>query len=280
MSTQIHEINRERLHADCSNCFGLCCVALPFTASTDFAKDKPSGTPCQNLQCNFLCTIHEHLREEGYRGCTVYECFGAGQKVSQYTFSGKDWRTHPEVAEDMFEILPIMQQLHEMLWYLTEALSLKVTTTIHQELKEAIAKTEKLTLLDADSLLQLDINAHRFQINLLLIEASNLVRHQAKEIHKLTQITYQDRGADLIGANLAKKDLKGSNFRGAYLIAANLQDADLRGSDFIGADMRDTNLKGANLLDSIFLTQDQLNAANGDKHTKLPPLLSYPKHWD
>ncbi len=28
------------LHADCANCFGLCCVALPFAASADFAVDR------------------------------------------------------------------------------------------------------------------------------------------------------------------------------------------------------------------------------------------------
>ena len=33
------------LSGDCARCFGLCCVALPFTASADFARDKPAGTP-------------------------------------------------------------------------------------------------------------------------------------------------------------------------------------------------------------------------------------------
>lgn len=37
------------------------------------------------------------------------------------------------------------------------------------------------------------------------------------------------RGADLMGANLKKKNLQGANLRGAYLIAANLNGADLRG---------------------------------------------------
>ena len=31
---------RNSLQADCENCFGLCCVALPFAASVDFAIDK------------------------------------------------------------------------------------------------------------------------------------------------------------------------------------------------------------------------------------------------
>ena len=38
------------LTADCGRCFGLCCVALPFSRSADFAYDKPAGEPCVNLQ--------------------------------------------------------------------------------------------------------------------------------------------------------------------------------------------------------------------------------------
>lgn len=38
-----------RLEADCSQCFGLCCVALPFARSADFPVDKAAGEPCRNL---------------------------------------------------------------------------------------------------------------------------------------------------------------------------------------------------------------------------------------
>lgn len=62
-----------QLRADCENCFGLCCVALPYAKSADFALDKDGGTPCSNLQSDYRCGIHENLRAKGYRGCTVYE---------------------------------------------------------------------------------------------------------------------------------------------------------------------------------------------------------------
>jgi len=73
------------LQGDCENCFGMCCVALPFAASSDFAMNKEAGKPCQNLREDFRCGVHSSLRERGFRGCTVYDCFGAGQKVSQMT---------------------------------------------------------------------------------------------------------------------------------------------------------------------------------------------------
>ncbi|NDK01928.1 Pentapeptide repeat-containing protein [Bacillus subtilis subsp. subtilis] len=71
---------------------------MPYAKSADFAFDKDGGTPCRNLQSNYQCSIHKDLREKGFRGCSAYECFGAGQKVSQITYEGKDWRNSPETA--------------------------------------------------------------------------------------------------------------------------------------------------------------------------------------
>lgn len=262
------------LKADCENCFGLCCVALPYAKSADFAFDKDGGTPCSNLQADYRCGIHSNLRKKGFRGCTVYECFGAGQKVSQVTFDGKDWREHPETAKEMFDVFPIMQQLYEMLYYLNEALSLEATKSIHKELQMAIDETENLTSLSPKSIKDLNVPAHRVSINGLLLQTSELVR--AKYSAKKSKI---GRGSDLLGAKLRRADLKGANLRGALLIAADLREADMRVTDLIGADLRDANISGGNLTGSIFLTQAQVNSANGDSHTILPTHLSTPGHW-
>jgi hypothetical protein len=87
------------------------------------------------------------------------------------------------------------------------------------------------------------------------------------------------RGADLIGRLLRGADLRGANLRGAYLIRAGLSGADLRRADLIGADLRAADLRGADLSTSLFLTQFQVNAARGDRATRLPPLLRVPDHW-
>lgn len=274
---------KENLHAQCENCFGLCCVALPFAEGADFAMDKEGGIPCTNLQDDFRCGIHRDLRKNGFRGCTVYECFGAGQKVSQMTYKGKDWRKSPETKQQMFEILPIMQQLHEMLWFLYEALTIEITHAIHPELRRVYDKVDKLTLLSPENLQRLDVQILRSEINQLLLETSELVRSETvlkkKDTIKIKIKKKVNRGADLIGANLKRADLRGTNLRGALLIAADLKEADVRNSDCIGADFRDANLSGADFRGCIFLTQDQLNSAKGDKHTKLPPLLTHPAHW-
>ncbi|TMV52275.1 pentapeptide repeat-containing protein [Paenibacillus mesophilus] len=273
--------NRLSLTADCESCFGLCCVALPFAASADFAIDKDAGRPCPHLQADFRCGMHQSLRQRGFRGCTVYDCFGAGQKVAQVTYGGKDWREAPGTAKQMFEVFPIMRQLHELLWYLTEALTLQPARPIHEEVSSALDETERLTRLSPDSLLELDVAAHRANVNTLLLRTSELVRADARLKQKnpsQRQKTY-GRGADLIGAKLRGADLRGANLRGAYLIAADLRGADLRAADLIGADFRDADLSGADLTDSLFLTQPQLNSAKGNADTKLPPTLARPAHW-
>ena len=261
------------LRADCGNCFGLCCVALAFTASSDFAVSKPAGTPCTNLQPDFGCGIHARLRQSGFTGCTVYDCFGAGQKVSQLTFGGRDWRQDADTARQMFDVFPLMRQLHELLWYLTEALTLGPARPLHSDLAQLRAETEDLTQGGPESLAALDLPAHRERVNTLLLRTSELVRAQAPGRRR------ERRGADLIGAKLKGADLRGANLRGAYLIGADLRGADLRLADLIGADLRDARLGGADLTGSIFLTQAQLNAAKGDRDTRLPATLGRPGHW-
>ncbi|QXE33653.1 pentapeptide repeat-containing protein [Streptomyces sp. GMY02] len=261
------------LRADCANCFGLCCVALAFSASADFPVDKDAGEPCRELGTDFRCGIHQRLRERGYRGCTVYDCFGAGQRVSRVTFGGQDWRRAPETARRMFAVLPVMRQLHELLRYLREALALEPARPLHTRIRAALDATEHLTRADADTLLALDVAARREAVNPLLLRTSELVRAQVPGRRK------NRRGADLFGARLKGADLRGADLRGAYLIAADLRGADLRLADLIGADLRDADLRGADLTGSLFLVQTQVNAAKGDATTRLPPGLDRPGHW-
>ena len=259
------------LRADCERCFGLCCVVPAFAASADFAIDKPAGQACPNLRPDSRCGIHTSLRQRGFSGCTVYDCFGAGQQVAQVTFGGRDWRQDPAHASRMFAVFPIMRQLHELLWYLSEALALPAARALRPELTAAIAETERLTRDSAEALVELDVAAHRRDVNALLVRASELVRGRRRGVER--------RGADLIGADLRGADLSAANLRGAYLIGADLRGANLRLADLTGADLRAADLRGADLAGCIFLTQAQLDAANGDADTALSPPHRRPAHW-
>jgi uncharacterized protein YjbI with pentapeptide repeats len=304
------DAGRGALRADCERCFGLCCAAPAFAASADFAIDKQAGAACPNLRSDFHCAIHDRLRSQGFRGCAVYDCFGAGQKVAQVTFGGQDWRQMPGIAAPMFAAFMIMRQLHELLWYLNEALALQPASPIHAELRVAFDQTERLTHASPDALAELDLTAHRGAISTLLRQASELARAAvagARASHPGAghDPSAQDSGArdpgashtgaghparadyaggdlagaDLIGKDLSGADLSGASLRGAYLIGASLRGTDLTAADLTGADLRGADLCGANLTGAIFLTQSQLDAASGDHRTTVPPSLARPAHW-
>jgi len=262
---------RERLRADCARCFGLCCVAPAFHVSADFAIDKPAGRPCPHLGNDFGCRIHAELRPRGFPGCTVFDCFGAGQQVAQVTFAGQDWRARPETAGQMYAVFAVMRSLHELLWYLSEAATLPPAAALRPDIDAAIARLEQLTRADSGTLAAVDISAERDAANPLLLRASELSRADHRGPDR--------RGADLAGAGLRGADLRGASVRGALLIGADLRGADLRGADLLGADVRGARLAGADLTGAIFLIQAQLDAATGDATTRLPDQRSRPTHW-
>lgn len=263
---------RRSLRADCSRCVGLCCVAPAFSASADFAIDKPAGRPCPNLLVDSRCSIHTELRERGFPGCVAFDCFGAGQQVTRVTFGGQDWRPDPTIAKSMFDVFTVMRQLHEVLWYLVEAQTLLPHGPLRTEVDRARARTEDITAADASVLASLEGTAYRQEIGVLLGRVSGRVRAAVPN-------AADHRGADLIEARLRGADLRGASLRGAYLIGADLRGADLRQADLLGADLRAADVRAADLSSSIFLTQPQVEAATGDAATMIPTVLTRPAHW-
>jgi uncharacterized protein YjbI with pentapeptide repeats len=261
------------LQADCGRCFGLCCVAPAFAVSAEFAINKAAGQPCPNLRADFRCSIHDRLRPSGFAGCASYDCFGAGQKIAQDTFGGRDWRGEAGVGKRMFAAFFVMRQLHELLWYVREALRLGPADPLPAQLSSAWEQIEVCTNLAAGKLVKLNVGVLRREINPLLLRTSEQVRSTTGPLGP------ELRGADLIGGNLAGADLRRANLRGAGLIGAIARGADLREADLTGADLRGADLAGARLERAIFLTQAQIDLAKGDATTALPALLTRPPHW-
>ncbi len=262
---------RAHLRADCARCAGLCCVAPAFAASADFAIDKPAATPCPNLRADFRCGIHAQLRDRGFPGCTVFDCFGAGQRITQQTFAGRTWREAPELARAQFAVLPVMRQLQEMLWYLAEAAERPAATSLQGEVAEARRRTEELAAASAEDLQGMDVAAWRTEVGDLLLRVSELVRGASRGPDR--------RNADLIGADLRRRKLRNAGLRGAYLIGADLRGLDLGTADLLGADLRAADVRGTDLSDCLFLTQPQVEAAVGDAATRIPAVLTRPAHW-
>ncbi|UKA51993.1 pentapeptide repeat-containing protein [Arthrobacter sp. FW305-123] len=227
---------------------------------------------------DFSCTIHQRLRPRGFRGCTVFDCFGAGQVVSQHTFSGTSWTQDPSSKSSMFAVFKVVRQLHEMLWYLAEARQRTFDPELAaaaDHLSEGIAATAQG---DASTVLAADVETLHGEVRALLMEVSEETRASYRAEDQNLDGGFQP-GADLMGAKLANRRLCGSDLRGAYLIGANLSGSDLTAVDVLGADLRGAQLHGADLSKALYLTQPQINAAEGDPATLLPPRLTKPDHW-
>ena len=300
------------LAADCSRCVGLCCVAPAFAASADFAFSKPAGVACRHLAPDASCTIHDRLIPSGFPGCVAYDCFGAGQRVVALFGGGP--RSAP-----MLSAYETVRQLHELLWYVADALSRPPAAPVHAALADARRAIEAAIAGGPSSIEATDPAAHRATVAPLLRRASALTRaavppaagrpgmdgrrpDRASPAHQRPNPDATGRdlaGRDLAGGDLAGRDLSGRDLAGRYLAGrdlagrdlsradlstASLIGADLRGAglqvaDLLAADLRGANLDGADLSGALYLTRTQVGSARGSATTRLPDGLPRPAHW-
>jgi hypothetical protein len=142
-------MRRPDLVSDCRSCDALCCVATSFDASEDFAISKAAGAACPHLAVDRRCTIHAALAERGFLGCAIYDCYGAGPKITR-AFDGDCCSQRQRNAAFM-----AMRIVHELLWQLLEASRLCPASQVAlgAELASEVAALEALaqapTSLDA-----------------------------------------------------------------------------------------------------------------------------------
>lgn len=258
-------VEAPELNADCSRCAGLCCVLLPLRRSTDFAADKQAGRPCGHLDPADRCGIHDGLRERGWAGCASYDCFGAGQLLTERTYAGRHWRdADGEALAEMGQVLTVVRQLHEMLAHLAEV----ERRSPDPGARRLAAELVELSHGQPADVLAVDLPAVRRRV-------SPVLRAATGRLHG----TADPAPPDLADADLRERSLVRTDLRGASLVRTDLRGADLTGADLLGADLRDADVRGARLAEAWFVSQAQLNAARGDAHTSVPPHLGLPAHW-
>ncbi|WP_299039085.1 pentapeptide repeat-containing protein [uncultured Pseudokineococcus sp.] len=278
--------DRSTLRADCSRCVGLCCVAPAFAASADFAIDKPAGVACPNLRGDARCGIHDRLRPEGFPGCVVFDCFGAGQHVVSLVLGEPRAARSPRETAAMHAALAPGRSLLEVLHHLAEAVALADAhrgggadvEALRSRLRAARARARAALELDAPGLAALDVGALRADVGPLLVRTSSVVRAGVRSGARRRPPRVGPH-ADLAGARLRDADLRGADLRGALLLGADLRGADLSRADLLGADLRGADVRGARLAGALFLTRPQLEAASGDRATTVPDVLGRPAHW-
>ncbi|MCW2819318.1 MAG: oxetanocin resistance protein, partial [Marmoricola sp.] len=219
---------RLELRADCGSCAGICCVVPAFSVSSDFAIDKPARTPCPHLGGDFGCTIHTELPERGFAGCTVYDCFGAGQAV--VARHGTGWRTSTQARDALFADFEVVERLHELLWYVADALSRPAARPLTAELEGLRSRV----LAGVEDPPRADVVALQIRADGLLGEVSALVRGGGRAGAKGSG-RGRSRGSRGRSGGGGGERLRGRDLAGADLRERDLSDADLRGALLIGA---------------------------------------------
>lgn len=152
------------LQSDCSQCAALCCVTFEFEVSDDFAIGKPANTACPNLDGRGQCKVHDKLEDLGFRGCAVFECYGAGQRVTQELFGGRTWQEEVSLIQPMAERFRQVRRLHELLVLLEAAAALSLPQEEEAERVSRVAQVDALVTGQAsdDAIDQIGKEVHGF----------------------------------------------------------------------------------------------------------------------
>lgn len=262
----------EELKIDCSKCSGLCCTALFFSKMDGFPEDKTAGKPCVNLQYDFRCKIHTELIQRKMKGCLGYDCFGAGQKVTQVIYNNSNWCTEPTKSQQIFDVFLVTFQVHQILYFLAEAKTIIPARELWNYINTLIKEGRDICKAFPQDILTYDIDKYKKRVNECLRNVNNLIRvnyNHNKEEHK----------TNFLGKRFKEKNFNGMDFTMSLLIATNFKGCSFNGANFLGADTRDTNFSSADLSEAVFLTQGQVNSAKGNLDTKLPRYLCRPITW-
>ncbi len=256
---------RLELAADCSRCHALCCVLLPYRRAGGFGADKPGGVPCHHLQADDRCEIHADRPELGWPSCVTFDCFGAGQHVTQVTYAGASWRDLSGEGElgEMAAVLSALRRVHEMLLHLQEVAE-RSPDPAADDLGRRLLVLRDATPVD---ILTTDLDELQDACGELLDAASRRLRDPSGP--DLAR-------ADLAGQDLRERDLRSASLRGALLIGADLRGAALGRADLLGADLRGADLRGTDVSETLFLTGPQLAGARTDPGTRAPARISAP----
>jgi len=166
-------MRRPDLVADCASCAAICCTATSFEVSEDFACAKPAGVRCRNLTRAGRCAIHSELAVRGFAGCAIYDCYGAGPRVTRAFAErltgegghdgdggngrdGRDGRAEPD-RDAAFLVLRVV---HELMWLLDEAARLcPASSELAGDLAAQLAALQAISDGPVAALMALDVAA-------------------------------------------------------------------------------------------------------------------------
>lgn len=260
-------IDCAHLHRDCVHCCGLCCTAFQFRGRAGCFDAKPAGVPCVHLDENNRCAVYAQREGLNLSWCLSFDCFGAGPAALR-RMGGQSWRDAPDGGAVLFQVFSQLLPLHQLEWYLVQALEAAQTPRFRAHLTELRQVNLQLQKLSIPELLTLDVESHRTQVSTALRQLTTFHCPHKVPAH-----------GNCVGRRFLGIDLREHDCSLALFQEADLRGCDLTGTSFLGADLTGADLSGADLSHALFLTQNQLNTARGSASTLLPAELERPPHW-
>ncbi len=86
-----------------------------FYAAQGFAFNKAAHSACRYVTLENRCASHTELASRGFPGCVAFDCYGAGQRVTQELFNGMTWRTSGETQVQIFSAYTCCLALHRLM---------------------------------------------------------------------------------------------------------------------------------------------------------------------
>lgn len=173
------------LQGDCARCQGLCCVSLAFDRSAWFAFDKRADEACPELLESNRCRLHARLEPSGNSGCANYDCYGAGQRVTQELFPGVSWRRAPELRRAMTAAFLRLRDVQELRLLLHQAARLPLGETAQAESTRLLGLLEPAEGFTPAKLAELDVATLKSAVGGYLRALRPLVERHAKRPRRL-----------------------------------------------------------------------------------------------
>lgn len=200
-----------KLVSDCSRCSGLCCIALYCFQSDGFPQDKPIGKPCINLMDNFKCRIHEDLESMGMRGCIGYDCFGAGQYLTEEIYGGVTWKTQPGKTKEICDMYMLIYRLFQLRFFLYESRKLVSSEVLLPEISRLLQENDSICKLPMQEMLKYPIDAYQDKVNGVLKKSCAALKNYLKVKNNI--------GKDYLNRNFEGENLDGADLKEAVFLS-------------------------------------------------------------
>ncbi len=108
----------------------------------DSVTTRPRASRATTCRRTFAAASTGNSRTRVTRGASSFDCFGAGQRVTQELFGGANWSQSPEIAAQMFDSYERLRPLHELMAMVTLALDRVSDGDQRRVLQELVAELD------------------------------------------------------------------------------------------------------------------------------------------